>query len=161
MKGRPRRIEREVAERLSAFFLALGMSPVERIPVLGRSGPDISLNEFGLVVDVKSRVEVPKQVVKLGFPLVTGQLAAIPLAAITILLRKPWGFEERESVLVNRWWEHMDAWRLENCKDGYTALVLHRPGLRLDDASIILSVEDWRRINDRYRTYHHELPASQ
>ena len=60
MKARPRRAEREVARHLSSFFEALGLPAVERIPVLGRTGPDITWNEFKLIVDVKSRLSVPK-----------------------------------------------------------------------------------------------------
>ena len=60
MKARPRSVERKVAAFLSRYFVQLGLSPVERIPVLGRSGPDITSNEWGLVIDVKSRLEVPK-----------------------------------------------------------------------------------------------------
>jgi len=52
----------EVAKRLTAFFVSINMDPVERLPVIGRTGPDITMNQLGLVVDVKSRLEVPKSV---------------------------------------------------------------------------------------------------
>ena len=65
MKARPRSVENRVANMLNDVFAAMDCS-VQRIPVLGRSGPDISLNELQLVVDVKSRLEVPKA---LFFPL--------------------------------------------------------------------------------------------
>lgn len=61
MKRRPRRVEQKVAEHLTAFFAHLGLPEVKRIPVLGRTGPDIEINEFGLIVDVKSRQSVPTQ----------------------------------------------------------------------------------------------------
>ena len=48
-----------MAEHLTAFFNSLGLREVHRIPVLGRTGPDIEINEFGLIIDVKSRLSVP------------------------------------------------------------------------------------------------------
>jgi len=38
MKARPRRVEREIAALLSEKFTAIGMRPVVRIAVLGRTG---------------------------------------------------------------------------------------------------------------------------
>ena len=38
------------------------MDPVERLPVIGRTGPDITMNKLALAVDIKSRLEVPKAV---------------------------------------------------------------------------------------------------
>lgn len=60
MKARPRRAENRVAEVLSKIFSDVGKSPVKRIPVLGREGPDITWNEVKLIVDVKSRKANPK-----------------------------------------------------------------------------------------------------
>ena len=59
MKATPRKAEREIALVFSQFFSDIGMSPVERIPILGRTGPDITINEANLVIDVKSRKSVP------------------------------------------------------------------------------------------------------
>ena len=60
MKARPRSVENEVAKYLSRKFAALELDPVERVPVLGRAGPDVSINQSQLAIDVKSRKEVPK-----------------------------------------------------------------------------------------------------
>ncbi len=56
MKARPRCVERSVAEALSSIL----NTPVERIPVLGRTGPDLTYHPpLNLIVDVKSRINVP------------------------------------------------------------------------------------------------------
>ena len=87
MKARPRAVENRIAEALNVHFEYLGLAPVERIPVLGRTGPDLTTNEMNLVVDVKSRLEVPKE---LYFPLLIpfsfDRLVAVRLCAFLSLL---------------------------------------------------------------------------
>jgi hypothetical protein len=130
MKRRPRRVEQKIAEIISAFSSLYGYSEVRRIPVLGREGPDIETNELGLVIDVKSRLEVPKL-----FLLSPGEFAAYPSGLIAVRLdeiellstSKP-NIERTGSVIVQRWFDHMHAWKVDNQPDGITALVLHRPG---------------------------------
>ena len=144
MKGRPRSVEREVAAHLSRFFVSMGWSPVERIPVLGRTGPDISINEARLVVDVKSRKEVPKSVkvkkgriLDLGNGLIGVRLDQIAilfrenLAGIPILISPP-----RKAVLD--YWQHMDEWTQANCPEGVSALVLHRPGNGVHNSTLVI-----------------------
>jgi len=60
-RRRWKRVEVRVAEILSEIFSDAGKDPVERIPILGRTGPDISHNQIELIVDVKSRHQVPKR----------------------------------------------------------------------------------------------------
>jgi hypothetical protein len=135
MKSRPRRAEREIANLLSDIFGRHGYDAVERIPVLGRTGPDISLNAFGLVVDVKSRLEVPK-----GFITDTatmfGDLIGIPVSEMDNLAapEKSGPF----SKIVQRWFEHMDEWRVQHEPSGITALVLHRPKLPYGKSILII-----------------------
>jgi hypothetical protein len=57
--------ERRVAEILSEHFVRMGLSPVQRIPVLGKVVPT-SRSTIGLVIDVKSRLEVPKSYIQKG-----------------------------------------------------------------------------------------------
>ena len=60
MKARPRRAENRVADELNKWFMQQGFSPIQRIPIIGRTGPDYTFNELELVIDEKSRLEVPK-----------------------------------------------------------------------------------------------------
>jgi hypothetical protein len=60
MKARPRAVEREAAACLSDILSPLGLTPIKRVPVIGRTGPDLTINESLLAIDVKSRCELPK-----------------------------------------------------------------------------------------------------
>ena len=74
-------MENRVAAYLSALFAGIGLSPVERIPVLGRTGPDLTINELGLVVDVKSRQACPKMYF-CGSVCFDGEYLAVPLSLL-------------------------------------------------------------------------------
>jgi len=126
MKAKPRRAEREVASILSEHFAKAGYSPVERIPVLGRTGPDISLNKFKLIIDVKNRQKVPKCFL-VDEPTRCGRLIAFPLH--TMIFEK---YEESDaqSLLVDYWIDHMEDWRKSNEPYGITAIVIRKPGTK-------------------------------
>lgn len=142
MKSRPRSVEREVAKHLTAFFIPQGYSEVERIPVLGREGPDISINEFGLVVDVKSRLEVPKSYMTPG---VHGSLYGCHLDDIHFDLPA----SDFVSVIVERWFAHMHEWTVRKYKTGITALVLHRP--RVPIGKSVLLIQDVEEFQKRWK----------
>lgn len=149
MKARPRSVEREVARALSLHFIQHGLSAVERIPVLGREGPDLTINELGLVIDVKSRLEVPKtQFTKHPIIAFDDELHLIGtrLRDLPLLVKgepHPINFS---SVLIRRWYEHMDAWTRIHYPQGIPALVLHRPKMPIGAALLILSHEHTRRF---------------
>ena len=152
MKPRPRRIEREVALHLSRFFTSHNLSPVERIPVLGRTGPDITINELGLVIDVKSRLSVPKTYVMECFKIMDySRLIGVHLDCIDLLLgdANP-GRIDFLSASVKKWYEHMDDWRRVEMPDGISALVLHRPGLAVGKSRLIISKNDRRRLIEKW-----------
>lgn len=165
MKGRPRSIEREVACRLSALFKVQGFAAVERIPILGRTGPDITINELGLVIDVKSRLSVPQGVIvppRKSFNWTDQQYIGTRLGEIfniddinTIQI------DDKCSVTVIRWYEHMDDWRRKNFPEGITTLVLHRPGTWVQNATFIIHASDKEKLYDRYhkRNHNYGIPA--
>lgn len=140
MKARPRRVEREVAERLSRFSSKFGFKPVERVPVLGRTGPDITINELGLVIDVKSRLSVPKEyVLGKGEYRIFDYLLGVRLCEIERLFEfVPTPIARVPSIQVARWFRHMDAWRKTYHERGITALVLHRPGMVYDHSTFLI-----------------------
>ena len=138
MKARPRAKERRVAEILSKEFVACGYKPVVRIPVLGRTGPDISLNELKFVIDVKSRIEVPQSVyVPRGACVVHFEaydLVGFRLENFGGLLHGEIHQYERflrhgQMTNVVKWFKHMDEWTKANEPDGITTLVLHHSGI--------------------------------
>ena len=151
MKPRPRAVENRVAAYLTDLFVRSGMSPVERIPVLGRTGPDITTNELKLVVDVKSRLECPKSYFGRGV-CEDQSFTIIPLGNLIEII----SFSDLTnlkclqpaSVIVARYWSHMDEWTRANEPDGITGIVMHRPKMPVGKAVLIISKEDvWRFIN--------------
>jgi hypothetical protein len=150
MKRRPRRVENKVAEHLTEFSQRYGHSPVERIPVLGRTGPDVTINELRLVVDVKSRVKVPKcalagrrQIIQMD------GLIGVRLGEIEELFQFDHEIIERPtSDPVQRWYAHMAEWLPENCRGGIPALVLHRPNTDTRNATLLIHTDDRRKFYD-------------
>jgi hypothetical protein len=134
-----------VAEILTEFSAPKGFAPIERIPILGRTGPDLTTNELGLVVDVKSRLAVPKHILpEKGFMywsldgLVYIRLDDLYKATchdLSVYIVPP-------SVQVGRWFNHMDEWRREKMPSGFAALVLHRPGMDVKDSAFVMRNEE-------------------
>ncbi len=156
MKARPRSVENRVADALNDHFKALAVSPVERIPVLGRTGPDISLNELRLVVDVKSRKEVPKAIY---FPLVGpftfDGLVAVRLANLPTLWDRDWspailGFS---SKIIRDYLDHMDEWTQEHAKDGVSCVILHRPEMPIGGSVVVIHSNSRRRLIEYAQQY--------
>ena len=140
MKARPRRIENRVAQVLTAQFEPLGLSPVERIPVLGRRGPDLTWNEIKLIVDVKSRKACPKSFFHEGL-FRHQKLLACPVGDITVFNCDLMG-DLPASKQVNRWFHHMDEWTKAEMPSGITALVLHLPGLPVGRSALVIHTDD-------------------
>lgn len=155
MKARPRGAERSVAKYLSDTFVELGLSPIQRIPILGRTGPDLSFNELDLVIDVKSRKEVPATIF---FPILVpfsfDCFFAVRLCCLTALWDEEVKFAplDYSSILVRKYWDHMDEWRREERPDGITALALHRPTEPFGSAVFIIHKTDYRRLYERCQT---------
>lgn len=156
MRARPRRAENRVAEELSKWFISHGFSPIERKPIIGRTGPDFTFNELKLVIDAKSRIQVPTSYI--GIPTSemicyfgeADNLLGVSLQSLDLILTD----QEPEtnwfdSKIVFRWYYHMKEWQINNMPDGITALVLHRPGMHFDKASFIISEEDRKVLYDR------------
>jgi len=152
MLSRPRSIERKVAEHLSLWFGQRGYPEVKRIPILGRAGPDIDVNEFKLVVDVKSRKEIPK--CWYLFPaseIVTNE----HLFGIKLQVLKennfPHGIKPtKSSVIVDDYFYHMEEWTKIYVPDGITAIVLHRPGTKVDTSVLVVDRDGYSRIMEAH-----------
>ena len=151
MKSRPRRIENRVAEEMSKFYESINMSPVVRIPILGRAGPDISLNELNLAIDVKSRKSCPKLIrPKPGFVSYAPDWAwhAVRLDEIDLLLQRTARLQQiKRSKMIQDWLDHMDEWSVEQDEHIISGLVIHRPGEQVKAA--ILVIKQWEVFRDR------------
>lgn len=123
MKQAPRRAERTIAEILTKKLSVY--DPIFRIPVLGKTGPDLTINEFNLVVDVKNRLEAPKGYF-LPYPAQFGDLIGSPISEMELLAGEILEVGPI-SKTVNAWFAHMDEWRSKYHKRGITAIVMHRP----------------------------------
>jgi hypothetical protein len=145
MKSRPRRAENGIARELNHVFVPLGFSEIKRIPVLGREGPDLTINETGLVVDVKSRKQCPKTYFTADEEVLISEGNPNLAAAAVKNLPKLDGLKERrifDSVMVRRWVDHMDDWRRGECPQGISIIVLHRPRLPYGSSMVVFYLSD-------------------
>lgn len=152
MKARPRSVENQVASYLNTIFTPLGLTPVERIPILGREGPDITINESGLVIDVKSRIEVPRTLFfPVACPFLFCDLLCVPLKYFPQLLSgegpiAPFNFS---SVIVQEYWSHMDEWTQREQPDGISCVILHRPREPIGSCVAVIHQKDHRRLIEK------------
>jgi hypothetical protein len=159
MKRRPRRIEQMVAERLTSHFATMNMSPVERIPVLGRTGPDITINESKLAIDVKSRQAVPI----CNYAVRNGKIQEDPLGLLFVKLKDfPLIYSDdlstskllSPSVAVREWLDHMAEWsRGDDQGNSVPAIVIHRPGTWVDSAVFVIYAGDRLRLKEIYKSW--------
>ena len=142
MKRRPRRIESEVAKHLSKEFAKLKLDPVERVPVIGRTGPDISINQSKLAIDVKSRLEVPKAMWKFKRLGKFGDLLAVRICEFERILSDVPRLEAPLPKTVKAYMDHMAEWS----SDHIPAIVVHRPGMWVANAIFLIREADRERF---------------
>jgi hypothetical protein len=145
LKARPRNCENEVARHLSNFSKLYNYKPIVRIPVIGRTGPDITINELKLVVDVKSRKEVPLGIYFERLVTFDGFLA-VPLCQVGEMIDGDPTPVEFRSKIVRDYYTHMDEWRLSNFPDGISTVILHRPKMPIGKAMFIISMKDRSKL---------------
>ena len=161
-----------MAEHLSAFFAGIGLPAVERVPVIGRTGPDIEINEFGLIVDVKSRLSVPAA----SFPgtAINDDLAWTTLDNLEVfactLLHDVSG--AGKSKMANDWLDHMHKWTEEKYQEwrkkhgeakypelGISGIVLHKAAKKnkakmpVGQAVFIMYRKDLELFSQRHKQY--------
>ncbi len=148
MKARPRGVERAVAAELSRWFAKYNLPPVQRIPVLGREGPDLSWNAAKLIVDVKSRKNNPKYL-RSPYPLVAGKLLGVPLNLLDVLVH---GFPHpsvktvKASFVLDKYFIHQDLWTKEHVPDGLTGIILHWPHQRISKAMLYIEAKKYEHF---------------
>ena len=146
MKARPRSVERRTAEELSELFVSIGLSKVERLPVIGRTGPDIAINESGLVIDVKSRKCVPAYLFPPAKTLFSvGSLAIFRLEELLDIPTSE--TTQVPSKQLSDWFQHMDQWTQEHQPNGISAIILHRPRMPIGNCGVAIHHENLRRLS--------------
>ena len=161
MKARPRRIENRVADEINRALDVYGIPLTKRIPVLGRPGPDLEpIKVFDLAIDVKSRLSVPKSMLAHdNGVMMTWPICGVKLVNLDKFVSMSIGttvFDDCSTV-VHGWLQHMDEWVKENMEDGIAALVLHRPGTHVRNATLVIFEKDWSRLNDKYKQHVNDL----
>ena len=145
-----KQVERGAAQELNRVLSGIGkFTPVERIPLLGREGPDLTVNETGLVINVKSRKAIPDRL----FPgsnqlLFIGRLVVFRLedlkrcrtAWMEIPTTDPW-------KRLQDWYDLMDCWTQEFQPDGISAIFLHRPRMPYGNMGVVIHHEHLRRLS--------------
>jgi hypothetical protein len=131
-------VEVNVALVLSGLFSDVGHKPVKRIPILGRTGPDLTYNDIQLIVDVKSRMEVPiSSLAMKGKELRAGNMTGFQLQDLLNLSNLS-PFTAKPSVLVATWLGHMHEWATKYTPTGITCVILHRPKMPIGESTVII-----------------------
>jgi len=157
MKQRPRRVEREIAKRITLVSEIVGADAVLRIPANGRTGPDIEINQLGLVMDVKSRESISKKMMVTKPTIFNQDFFGLPLRDFPALLEDTdFRSEPFFSLQVLGWFNHMEGWRLKNYPAGITAILLHKPKEPIGSAVFIIKereklIERWHTLKNARR----------
>lgn len=153
-RGRWKDVERRVATELNRVLSDVGeFTPVERIPLLGRAGPDLTVNETNLVVNVKSRLKIPvgcfpKAGEMLEFaPKSADGLVCFRLEELSRIDRLFNYMPTKPSKQIIDWWQWMDKWTKEFQPAGITCIVIHRPRMPIGHAGVVLQTKDLRRLS--------------
>ena len=150
-----KQVERGAAEELNRVLSGIGnFTPVERIPLLGREGPDLTVNETGLVINVKSRQCIPARFFPKPFQLLrVGDLVIFHLEEMCLAPQfevtanlKPW-------KQLQDWYDRMDKWTHEFQPDGVSAIFLHRPRLPYGNMGIAIHHDNLRRLSCNLTTH--------
>ena len=135
-------VEKEISKCLTAMFSDVGKSPVDRIPILGRTGPDITINEVGLVIDVKSRRIIPNYMfAPANTVLYLGNFVGFRLDDLLKINRLDHSEIKSMSNEVLKWWNHMDEWT-QKFHPGITAIILHHYRMPLGQSTVIIHQKD-------------------
>jgi hypothetical protein len=148
-----KQVERGAAEELNRVLSGIGnFTPVERIPLLGREGPDLTVNETGLVINVKSRKCIPGYLFPpAGTFIHSGKLIIFRLNDIITPLMKTCQVDQWKQLVD--WYALMDKWTQEFQPDAISAIFLHRPRLPYGSMGVAIHHEHLRRLSCNLTTH--------
>lgn len=150
-RARWKGVETRVARKLNEILSDVGnFSLIERIPILGRTGPDLTINETGLVIDVKSRAIISAQMFPAKYEAIqSGDLVSLRLNQMDRGVYLWSKTKKNENKQVTSWYEHMDEWTQKNSPDGISCIILHWPGMPIGNAAMVIHQKDLRRLYDK------------
>jgi len=152
LKAVPRRAENLVAEQMNILFEKMGATAVERIPVLGREGPDISINQLKIIIDVKSRKSVPASMLAGPGEMIEAEgmvgFRISDAGNLETLRRRA----TKTSSTVRKWLDHMNEWTRAHEPEGIPAIVLRRPGMPRQASTVIIYSETEQQWNHRTKS---------
>jgi hypothetical protein len=147
-------VERHVALELNKALSDVGKyAPIERIPLLGREGPDLTVNETGLVINVKSRKDIPVRLFPVSKRIHNiGCFSCLRLEDLSCLHDMPITASTDPWKQLTDWWELMDKWTREYKASGITAILIHRPRMPIGHTGIVIHTKDLRRLSCNLKT---------
>jgi hypothetical protein len=151
-------VERHVAAEFNAVLSGIGnFSSIERIPLLGREGPDLTVNEAGLVINVKSRLKIPERLFPKKDELIFIRgLVCFRLNTIAAVTNKQsiwadWTPAKPWKQLAD-WYCFMDKWTKEFKPEGITSIVIHRPRMPIGHCGVVIHTNDLKRLSCQIKT---------
>ena len=147
-RERWKNVERNVAAQLNAQLSDVGnYSPILRIPLLGREGPDLTVNETGLVINVKSRKDLHPRLFPISQRIhTTGELVCFRLEDLPSLGDMPISTSTEPLKQLINWYWFMDKWTREFEPAGITSIIIHRPRMPIGHAGVVIHHKDLRRL---------------
>ena len=144
-----KQVERGAAAELNHILSGVGnFTLVERIPLLGREGPDLTINETRLVINVKSRQIIPDRLFPASFQLLPiGDLVCFRMEDLPLVSRYGASTPTRPWKQLQDWYDRMDKWTRECQPDGISAIFLHRPRMPYGRMGIAIHHEHLRRLS--------------
>ena len=149
-------VEKKIAEQLNIYFNEIGMKEIARIPILGRNGPDLTVNESGLLIDVKHRLSNPK-----FLQMEDGQVAKVGHSLLAVKVKDIYSLAEtdridvalRGSRLVHKYYDHMHSHSREKKYmpngNAIPCIILHYPNHEYKDSILIIGKNDRSLLNER------------
>jgi len=147
-RARWKDVERTAAAKFTELLSGVGMSPMVRIPILGREGPDLTLNESRLVVNVKSRKVIPGRLFAPGLLTMRyeGDLIGFRLSRLLTFTGNEIYVRQAPWKPLQEWYELMEKWTKEFEPDGISCIVLHRPGMPVGNSTVVIHQKNLRRL---------------
>ena len=152
MKARPRATENGIARELNKVLADLNYDKIERIPVLGRTGPDLTINQLGLVIDVKSRKSCPKGIMPDKNEIKSFEYGGMTFWAVRVsdVRNKDMPIVAvKGSKMIYDWWMHMDEWTQEKTTGKTTCIITHKPKIPYGNAAAIFKSIDLERLMEK------------
>lgn len=152
-RARWKDVERRVATQLNAVLSDVGkFAPIERIPLLGREGPDLTVNELGLVINVKSRQAIPERLFPCRNEIIfTGDLICFRLEEFAGMTGRGWINADwtpaRPWKQLADWYLWMDKWTKQYRRECVTSIIIHRPRMPIGHAGVVITQNDLRRLS--------------